>query len=106
MVLKDLIKVILTRRSLVDHKIIKDSDIYVKTLDISARDNSSLANAAQAFVNAFNQLHEKGLISDSEFIRLAYRFAGEVLDTDQAIPPKKPVRPIPSDKKVIKPDST
>jgi hypothetical protein len=106
LVLKDLIKVILTRRSLVDHKIIKVSDINVKTLDISARDNSSLANAAQAFVNAFNQLHEKGLISDSEFIRLAYRFAGEVLDTDQAIPLKKPIRPAPSDKKPIKSDGT
>jgi hypothetical protein len=91
LLLKDLVKVVLNRRSVVDKKIQKDIDVNIKTLDISARDNGSLANAAQAFVNAFNQLHEKKLISDSEFVRLAYRFAGEVLDTEQAIPPEKKV---------------
>ncbi|HLE14025.1 MAG TPA: hypothetical protein VI776_04690 [Anaerolineales bacterium] len=36
-------------------------------------------------IAAFSGLHERGLIDDAELLRLAYRFAGEVVDVNQLL---------------------
>ncbi len=76
----DVLQVVLARRAMVDRKVRRNARIHVTGGDISARDNASLSIAANNVANVFSILHDKGLISDGELLRLVYRFAGEMLD--------------------------
>jgi hypothetical protein len=83
LMLKCIARAALRRRALLDAAIQAEADVQVHGTDLSARDNQALAGAAKAIVEAFTNLHEKGLIDDSELLRLAYRFAGEAVDAEK-----------------------
>jgi len=51
--------------------------VSVRGADLSARDNASLAAAMAQVSGALIPLYERGLIGESELLRLVYRFAGE-----------------------------
>ncbi len=76
--LRDLARIALARRARVDGIVDASAAIDVHGADISARDNVELAQAARNAVEAFGRLREQGLIDDCEYLRLVYRFAGEV----------------------------
>jgi hypothetical protein len=83
--IQDLAKVAVRRRKAYDYKIREDAEVKVSGTDISARDNASLAVASGAVIGSFAQLRDRGLIDDAEFLRLAYRFAGEVIDVEDML---------------------
>ena len=83
--IEDLARVVVQRRALVDHHITPRAYISAKGTDISARDNTSLAAAANTIVSAFALLRKRGLIDDAELLRMAYRFAGEVVDVEEML---------------------
>jgi len=93
--LKDLLTVVVNRRSMVDRKIPASRDwsriekanleIKVSGPDISARDNSSLSVAAVNAVQAASALYDRNLIDESEFLRLVYRFLGESEDVEDVL---------------------
>jgi hypothetical protein len=96
----DLIKVVLQRRKYYDRTIKVDAEIKIKGSDISALENDKLAAAASSIVSTFKEMRDRGLIDDSELLRLAYRFAGEVVDVEEMLKrgeaapaPKLPVNP-------------
>jgi hypothetical protein len=53
--------------------------------DISARDNAALAVAASTIIGSFSNLRDRGLIDDQELMRIAYRFAGEVINVEEML---------------------
>jgi hypothetical protein len=91
--LGDILRVVINRRSLVDRHISKTAKVEVIGGDISARDNASLSVAANNVANVFVQLHDRGLIDNSELLRLVYRFAGEVIEEDQLNKPIEERKP-------------
>lgn len=83
--ISDLLRVILTRARRCGCAVDPQAKITVKGADLSSRDNASLAEASGRIINAFSLLHEKGLIDDAEMLRLAYRFAGEVVEVEELL---------------------
>lgn len=83
--IEDLARVVLRRRRLVDRTIAANPQLKVTGTDISSRDNSALATAASTVIGAFAALRDRGLIDDAEFLRIAYRFAGEVADVEELL---------------------
>lgn len=79
-IVADVCRIAARRRALVDERVRADAPIEVRATDIFARDNASLAAAAVTIINAFLQLRDRQLIDDAELLRLAYKFAGEVVD--------------------------
>jgi hypothetical protein len=55
-----------------------EAEFEVSVPDISGRDNAELAIAVQRVVNAFAPLYNAKLVDAGEFLRLVYRFLGEV----------------------------
>jgi hypothetical protein len=78
----DLLRVVAARAALAGRPVDPKAEIRVQAADVSARDNASLAVACSTAVNAFAGLRDRGLIDDAELLRLAYRFAGEVVDVE------------------------
>ncbi len=78
----DLARVVLRRRAMVDSAVDPAAGIQVTGADLSARDNAQLAQALQAATAALGSLRDRGVIDDAELLRMAYRFAGEVVDVD------------------------
>lgn len=78
----DLARAVLRRRAMVDPTVNPEAGIQVTGADLSARDNSQLAQALQAATAALGSLRDRGVIDDAELLRMAYRFAGEVVDVD------------------------
>jgi hypothetical protein len=60
-----------------------DLGILFEAPDISRADNKALAEAARSIVEAFSQMREQGWITDELAIRLAFKFAGELLTEDE-----------------------
>jgi hypothetical protein len=56
------------------------ANVRARGTDIFSRDNANLAASASAIIEGFGLLRDRGLIDDAEYVRLAYRFAGEVVD--------------------------
>jgi hypothetical protein len=83
--IEDLIKAVLRRRKLVDRRINLAAQVRISGSDISARDNASLAAAASTTIGSFLALREQELIDDAELLRMAYRFAGEVVDVEDLL---------------------
>ena len=77
--LQDLLRVAVERRAYFDPSVDPAAQISVSGGDISARDNTELADAGQKAAAIASGLHEKGLISSEEMLRLVYRFMGEQL---------------------------
>jgi hypothetical protein len=83
--LSDLLKMVITRKSLVDHRIKPEEEIKISGADISARDNVAHSIAAVNIMNALERSKDMGLISDRELLRVLYRFAGESADLDELL---------------------
>lgn len=81
----DIARVVIRRRKMCDRAIDRTAEVKIHGSDISARDNASLATAAATIVAAFLRLRQAGLIDDAELLRLAYRFAGEVVDVEDML---------------------
>jgi hypothetical protein len=60
-----------------------DLRITASVPDIVARDNQLLAESARAIVEAFATMKAQGWIDDARAVRLAFKFAGEVLTEDE-----------------------
>jgi hypothetical protein len=95
--LEDILKVVVRRRAMLDNKIDPEAEIIARGGDISQRDNAALATATTTAIAAFQGLRDRELIDDAELLRLAYRFAGEVVDVEEMLargkkagPPKLP----------------
>ena len=80
--LEDIIQVVIRRRKFYDRLINTKEEIKINGTDISARDNAALAAAAATVIGSFAALRDRGLIDDNELMRIAYRFAGEVVDIE------------------------
>jgi hypothetical protein len=78
-ILQDLLRVVVERRAYFDLSVDPAAQITVSGGDISVRDNAELADAGQKAAAIASGLHEKGLISSEELLRLVYRFMGEQL---------------------------
>lgn len=81
-VMGDLARVAARRRGMVDGQVREDAKIAVNGADLSARDNAALGVAMSTVVGALGAMRDRGLIDDGEFLRLAYRFGGEVVDVE------------------------
>ncbi len=78
--LGDVLRTAVERAARAGRAVDPGAEIRVHGADVSARDNAALAVAASTAVSAFSALRDRGLIDDGELLRLAYRFAGEVVD--------------------------
>jgi hypothetical protein len=83
--LEDLAKVTIKRRKFYDRMVNVKERVKLTGSDISARDNAALAAAASTIVGSFAALRDRGLIDDQELMRIAYRFAGEVVDIEEML---------------------
>lgn len=84
-IIQDLLKIVVARRAMADRHTSKKAEIYVRGADISARDNVALSMAAQNIINMLGDLRDRMLITDEEYLRLAYRFAGEIVDVEDML---------------------
>lgn len=82
-ILQDLLRVVLERRAYLDREVDANAVICVTGGDISARDNAELAEAGKKAAETAAGLHDKGLISSDELLRLVYRFMGEQLPASE-----------------------
>lgn len=83
--ISDLLHVIVARAAKAGRKVSADAEITVNGADVSARDNASLAVATSTATSSFMGLRDRQLIDDAELLRLAYRFAGEVVDVESML---------------------
>lgn len=83
--LRDVLRVVVNRRSLVDGRIPRKAEITLHGADISARDNVALAMAAANICTVLRAARDRGLIDDAEFLRLLYRFSGESVDVEEML---------------------
>lgn len=83
--IEDILRVVLTRRSMVDGKINNKIDLAVTGADISSRDNLSLSQAAYYMIEVLANLRDRSLVSNDEFLRVIYRFFGETVDADEML---------------------
>jgi hypothetical protein len=83
--LGDVIRICVRRRKFYDRLVKVGEKIKVTGTDISARDNAALAAAATTIIGGFAALRDRGLIDDRELMRMAYRFAGEVVDLEDLL---------------------
>lgn len=81
----DLLKVVISRRGMVDRGIDPQAEIRVSGADISARDNVSHSIASVNILNALERLKDMGLVGDRELLRIVYRFSGENGDLDEIL---------------------
>jgi hypothetical protein len=92
--IEDITRAALRRRKMRDRLISLEAGLKVTGTDISSRDNEALATAAATVIGAFLELRELGFIDDHELLRLAYRFAGEVVDVEELLRRGKVARKI------------
>ncbi|HEX9107333.1 MAG TPA: hypothetical protein VF832_08890, partial [Longimicrobiales bacterium] len=81
----DLLGAVVRRAALAGRPVDPAAEIRVRGTDVSARDNASLSVAASTVISAFASLRDRGLIDDAELLRMAYRFAGEVVDVEEML---------------------
>jgi len=94
--LSDVARVAVRRRAEVDGSVSPDAPIHLVGTDIFQRDNASLAVAGSTVINSFIQLRREGLIDDAELLRLAYKFAGEVVDVQELLRAGRAAGPLES----------
>jgi len=83
--LEDALAAAVNRRSMVDHHVSRRAAIRLHGADISARDNISLAMAAGNISPTLYTLRDRGLIDDTELLRLVYRFCGESVNVEEML---------------------
>lgn len=74
---RNLLQIVLARRSEIDRNLNRAAVIEVHAADISARDNSALASAGSAIKGTALELFEKGMIDEKEVLRLVYKYLSE-----------------------------
>jgi hypothetical protein len=60
-----------------------DLELEYEAPDISRADNVAMADAAKTIVEAFSTMAQHGWITDELAIRLAFKFAGELLSDEE-----------------------
>jgi hypothetical protein len=83
--IEDIVRAVLRRRRYYDRSVNPDAELEVTGADLSARDNAALASASATVAAAFLPLYERGLVDDSELLRVIYGFAGEVVDIEEIL---------------------
>ena len=83
--IQDILGVVLARRSSLDDSLKREFDFNVTGADISSNDNGSLSQAAYYMISILDDLRDRSLITNSEFLRLIYRFFGETVDADDML---------------------
>lgn len=81
-IVSDILNTVLKRRAEKDTTVQADAKIEVTAADASERDNAALALATSQIVTAIGELYDRELIDEQEYMRLVYRFAGEVKPAD------------------------
>jgi hypothetical protein len=74
-----------------------DLQLVTSTTEVARADNQTLAEAAHSIVQALRDMKDAGWIDDETAVRLAFKFAGEVIGEDEikhiltkAKPPQQP----------------
>jgi len=80
--LGDVLRAVLQRRAQVDPALDAAAPLVLRGADLSNKDNATLAAALGQVMEALGGLRDRKLIDDAELLRLAYRFAGEVVDVE------------------------
>ncbi len=88
--LNDILNVVCARRALVDpnlrSKVGSDAlGITIQAADISTADNITLAMAAGNILPVLQDLRDRLLIDNNEYLRLVYRFTGETVDIEEML---------------------
>jgi hypothetical protein len=83
--LSDILSVVLSRRSMFDHRLPRSVEFQVVGNDISTRDNAAMSLAANNILSAFGEVRDRGLIDDAELLRMLYRFTGETVDIEEML---------------------
>jgi len=60
-----------------------DLKLSAEVQDLTKDDNAKLATAAKTIVEALGLMKDKGWVDDETAMRIAYRFAGELLDVNE-----------------------
>lgn len=84
-VIRRLARIAVERRSKYEKGLDREALIEVQGADLSSRDNAALAIATSSVTSALVNLYDRGLIDESELLRMIYRFAGEVVDIDEVM---------------------
>ncbi len=90
---KDMLSVVVQRRAQKQGDVDVQATISVTAADISERDNAALALASTQVVESFGQLWANGFIEAEEYLRVVYRFAGEVLPAARPDNPQAKAQP-------------
>jgi hypothetical protein len=95
----------LRRRAKYEHGLDEGASINVQGADLSSRDNAALAIATSTITSALVNIYDRGIIDESEMLRMIYRFAGEVVDIEEVIKKGKrdPVKAARATKEIQKP---
>ena len=83
--LKDILTAAINRRAMVQKDLPQGEAFTVKGSDISARDNVSYGMATTYVNNVFGELRDRGMIDDTEYLRMVYRFCGEPADVEEML---------------------
>ncbi len=86
--LKDILQVVVERAAQRGASVDLSALITVDAADISERDNAALALASTEVVSSFGQLWANGFIDANEYLRIVYRFAGEVMPSARPDSPR------------------
>ena len=84
--LKDLVRVCVARARAVGRgRGWSDLKLRAEVQDLTKDDNSKLADAAKTIVEALALMKDKGWVDDETAMRIAYRFAGELVDVSELL---------------------
>jgi hypothetical protein len=83
--LGDVLRAALQRRAQVDPAVDAAAPLVLRGADLSSKDNATLAASLGQVMEALTGLRDRHLIDDAELLRLAYRFAGEVVDVESML---------------------
>jgi len=92
--IKDLATIAVRIRKEVDRRVNPEAVIEIEKPDITERDNSNLALAASRIEPVAADLFDREMIEAEEMLRLTYRMAGEVYETEGKVEGKRrPLKP-------------
>lgn len=77
-IIKQILTIAVQKRAVKDSNVKPDANIEIQAGDATERDNAALALATGQIVQAIGEMYDRQLIDETEFIRLTYRFMGEV----------------------------
>ena len=84
-IIEQVLRSVLRRRHLVDHSLNANAEFRLVGSDIYELDNNALSTAAATMANVCTQMRKLGYISQEEYVRLVYKFAGEEPDPQMVL---------------------